>query len=356
MPQPNVFLIAGDESFIRQQHYDRLIDESGVQPGDFDFEEVIGGVSKPSDWIAAVSTVPFLADKRTLVVRHVLRVGKPDDVDAAKWLRQVPDSGRLILIADDESGDQSRTDSLTVGWTAAVKKAGGQVLLASIKRDEAKGKLQSYFESLGKKIAGQAVEELLEMVGGSYSLAIGEADKLALFAGESRDITLADVRLVVTPSREWRVFNYVDAIIQNRPAEAMSHLRSLVAKVPRSDEAGPRYVLPMIHRQVRLLWQARSLLDAGIALTSAAESAPESLLPGKVNLAAAGDFVKNKTMQQARTVSQDQILAAMQELSDLDARLKGMLPAIDHFDSIEVSTLRLIAIFRHAKPLVAAGT
>ncbi|MBV6459831.1 MAG: putative protein YqeN [Fimbriimonadaceae bacterium] len=353
MADARLVLIAGDESFLRQQFLDDLLREAGVATGDFDFEETLAGSSRPSDWIAAVSTVPFMADKRTLVVRHLLRAGRPDDLGAVKWIQQVPESGRLILVADDEVGEQSRFDSIATAWSNAVKKAKGQVLLANLKKDEAKVKIQKHLDSLGKSIPAPAVEALMEMVGGSYSLAVGEAEKLALFVGESKDISLADVRQVVTPSREWRVFAYVDALIFNRPGEAMSHLRSLVAKLPRADEAGPRHILPMIHRQVRLLWQARSLLDAGVQLSAAAESAPESLLPGNVNLASSADFVKNKTLQQAKKISQDQILAAMQELSDLDARLKGMLPAMDPFDSIEVSTLKLVDIFRGGIPVAS---
>jgi DNA polymerase-3 subunit delta len=345
-------LIHGDEAFLRQRLLREILETAGASEGDLDYEEIIAGTSKLIDWVSAASTVPFMADRRTVVVRQLLRAEVPEGEKAVELLRQIPTTGCLVLVVDDEVGESTRQESLIKAWSAAVKKAEGAIHLAAIKKGELGPELQRFFHAHQKQIAPNALAELMDMTGGNLSAAMSEAEKLILYVGDSKSISAADVRLVTTPSREWRAFAYTDAIVHGRAAEALNHLRTLAGKVQRADEAGPRFVVPMIHRQIRLLWQARALLDTGATPDNAQTQAPESLV-AQHNLATAHDFVKTKTMQQARKVTMSQVCHAMDELCDLDARLKGILPVWDQMEALERSTLRLVQVFSSARESVA---
>src|SRR5258708_539198 len=98
-------LISGDESALRRLALERILAAVGIQADDFDLQ-TFEGDSDPIDWTAAAGTSPFLADRRVVIVRHLLRC----DPDRAKGgvLKGLPKSALLILLADDENGDEDR--------------------------------------------------------------------------------------------------------------------------------------------------------------------------------------------------------------------------------------------------------
>ncbi|ARU40687.1 hypothetical protein CCB80_05855 [Armatimonadetes bacterium Uphvl-Ar1] len=66
--------------------------------------------------------------------------------------------------------------------------------------------VQSVAQAAGKKIGNQALNALVEMVGFRADRAEEELEKLVLYVGEAREITLQDVKNCVTPSRNTTSF------------------------------------------------------------------------------------------------------------------------------------------------------
>src|SRR5262249_2384341 len=153
--------------------------------------------STPLDWLSSVGTVPFLSDRRIAVIRHLLR-RDPDNIK----LTDLPETALLILVADDESGDDSkqmRYKTLRTNWEKAVNKAGGYMEdFEGESRDVPKAG-RAGAEVLGKKLSDPAIDALVEMTGFSISRAIEELEKLAIFVGDTAEIRESDVRTVVVP-------------------------------------------------------------------------------------------------------------------------------------------------------------
>ena len=95
-------MITGDESALRRLALDHILESIGIQSDDFDLQSYEGD-SDPVDWVASAGTSPFLADRRVVVVRHLLRCD-PDRGKSVSF-KGLPSTALLILIADDENGD-----------------------------------------------------------------------------------------------------------------------------------------------------------------------------------------------------------------------------------------------------------
>lgn len=338
-----VVLLSGEEDALRARALTDLVEAATAQD-DFDLEMFDGGDSGPSQWSASAGTAPFLSARRTVVVRHLLRC---DDVATAGWA-QLPETALMILVADDEGGDenkQRRLATLRGNWEKAVKACGGYIeefktnpkdLVESIRREAT---------LLGKRISPQAAETLAEMCGGSFSRALGELEKLVLFVGENEAINDHDVRTVTMPSREWNVFRMTDAAISGDAAEAVRQLRILVGSQSKAEDAAHSRILPTLSRQLRIIWQARVVLDA----KADPEHLPETvtrLFPDNPNFAKQAPFVKSKAVRSARSVTLDQLSTCMRIVSDADARLKGMLPSFSAMESLEQMLLQMVQTVR----------
>lgn len=328
-----ILLLSGDESVFRTRALKEI--QASLGEDEFDYQCLDADAGTPGEWIAAASTTPFLADRRTIIVRHLLR---RDSSECTKdVLKAVPACGRLVLVADDESGDDSkqrRYESNRTAWEKLVAAAGGVVAsfitdsksFSALTREEAKRN--------GKTLSVGAAKLLEEMTGAKLGTAVGELDKLALFVGERAEIREDDVRRVVTPSRDWNVFKMLDAIVANRVDEALRQLRILVVSPTKAEDAAFRNMFPAMLKQLRMMWQARVCLEANLD-PSRKNAIPEYWFPNKPNICTESDWQRNKAFSAARTVSLHQIQEAFEAMDRAECRLKGIIPAYTSLDTLE---------------------
>lgn len=338
-----VWLIHGPEDRIRRRALADLLAEIGVGPQDFDLETHGGDGGKVSDWVASAGTAPFLAPARVVLVRHLLRAGDPKD-HRIDELSSVPDSGRLILVADEEAtldeDRQRRFSDSAKAWARAVTSAGGTVIEASVPPAQFSSRLRSEAEALGKSLSATAADQLKELCGGSFSRALDEVEKLALYVGDRPAIAEADVHKAASASREHNVFRLVESIAGGEAGNAFAQLRVLFGNTSKPDDVANRF-LPSLSRQFRLVWQARAALDARVAPGEMGTRLPGALAD-RPRLDKEPDFVQQKALRLAKRLPLTAIAACLQEVADCDARLKGLRPATSAMDSVETMVVRCL--------------
>jgi DNA polymerase III delta subunit len=257
-------------------------------------------------------------------------------------LKTLPEYSRLILVADDEPGDDKSRKFETNGrwWAGAVQKCDGIVCDFKSFSSNALKNLKADAIERGKTLSERAAAALLEMTGGSLSRSLQELEKLLLFVGEKDTIQEADVRAVAVPSPEWSVYKLVDSALAGNPGLALRQLRILVGSVAKAEEAAFSRILPQLSRQLRLVWQARLFIESKASL----QDPPPALLarlPEKPRITGERDFVQRNAMQMARKLSFAQLAACFEIVSDTDSALKGLLPSIEPMDTLERMVLKM---------------
>jgi hypothetical protein len=99
-----VIMLSGEEEALRRRALTEIL-RLATEDGDFDLQTFEAGDAEPGEWIASAGTSPFLSARRTVVVRHLLR---RDEIDGIGGLKTLPESALLVLVADEESGDESK--------------------------------------------------------------------------------------------------------------------------------------------------------------------------------------------------------------------------------------------------------
>lgn len=347
--QHRVVLLSGKEHSLRREALTDLILAAGAGD-DFDLETFGADASTPLEWIGAASTAPFLSPKRTAIVRNILREAEPSlfadcfKVEGSKKLKELPESALIILVADDETGDdgkQQKLARLAESWEKTIKGIGGLVCKLEVPGEAIIQRIRADCTERGKAMSSSAATLLKEMCGDSYSRARDELEKLLVFVGEAPSITEQHVREAVFGSREWNVFKLTDAVIKRNQGEALRQLAILIGSNAKAEGMAFSSILPQLSRQMRLLYQARTLIENGCDVSSVPESV-KALLPSRGNLLSEKDFPKRLAMQGAKHLSSDQIVACFQILADTDARLKGNLAGYSARDTLERMVLEMI--------------
>ncbi len=336
-----VVFLHGEESTLRREALEALLAELGVAKDDFDLESFDADSTAASNWMASAGTAPFMAERRITVVRHILRC-EPDKVKAAE-LAALPESSFLVLVADDEPNAEDKAtkfNTISTGWRKHVEAAKGAVVEFKADPEQSKRVLRAMVEASGKSLSTSVLEMLLEMTGGSLSRSMDELQKVILYVGEKAQIQESDLKALVIPSRDWNIFKLVDAVTAGQIGEALRQLRILVGSSQKAEDAAFRQILPMVSRQMKLLWQARVCLDAKCQPHEAPPEILRTFLE-KPNISSEKPYRLGKLMEIARRTPLSRLTLAMQTLSDTDARLKGIESGFNSMDTLERMVLEL---------------
>lgn len=209
--------------------------------------------------LSSVRVLPFLADKRLVIVRGMLKhitrkgagkVGKADLNQLIETLPTLPKSARLVFWENKELNAKNKLVLL-----ANTEKSG------YIKSFTVTKNINSWLaqkaQEYGVDIQPAAANALSNVVGKDLRAADGEIFKLAAYVGVGEMITAQDVALLTSYVAEADIFAMVDAIGQRNGRLALHHLKQLLV------DGQPLQLFAMIVRQFRFILLAREWMDNG---------------------------------------------------------------------------------------------
>ena len=260
--------------------------------------------------IITCDTLPFLAPKRLVLVEGLLSRFEPQDKEKhalkpkdSEWqafreyISRMSESTVLVLV----DGELKRNNPMLAELAPLAKVRE----FKSLKGDRLRDWMQSRAKNLECNIAPPALKLLSELVGSNLGLLSIEIDKLCLYA-QGRRVEEHDVKSLVAYAQETNVFNMVDAILERNASKATRLLHLL-----EDEGAAPPYLLFMITRQLRMVIQARDILQQKHASADMGHS-----------LGITSEYVLQKVREQARTRSMEQLKAIYQKLLDTDISIK----------------------------------
>jgi DNA polymerase-3 subunit delta len=280
-------------------------------------------------------SVPFMATHRLVIVRGLLShliPGKRGQEkgsgakqgflkDLAAYLPLLPASTRLIFLEDQALKDSHPI--LKVAHTQGPEQA--VVELCELpKQERLAGWTGQRVRRKGGRFSRNASELLASLVGRDLRLLDQEIDKLLLYV-DGREVTVEDVRALVSLAREAEIFDLVDCVGRRETDWAMRVLHRML-----EEGAEPLYLLAMLARQVRILIQVSELAEQRLPPPEIARRIKQH------------PFVVKKGLSQAQNFRPDQLIAAHQCLVDTDWKIKtGELEPVLALDMLVVSLTRI---------------
>ena len=239
---PSVLLFDGEDDYLQKQAWKNLC--SHFLPSGMEQLNVTVLDSPETDQlISAAETLPFLADRRLILVRdHPALTGKAEcDDRLIEYLKKVPDSSLIVFIS------AVRPDGRKKLYTA-VKKLNGIVSFNPLKDQELNAFVTGEFRKLGRECDERTADFLIFTCGSDCNLLLNEIAKIASNTDASVAVHPDDISGLATPSTECTVFQMVDAVVSGQESRAFQLMRNLIRSG--SDRV---FILAMLLRQFRLL-------------------------------------------------------------------------------------------------------
>jgi DNA polymerase-3 subunit delta len=309
------YLLHGTDEYRRSLELDKMKARLG-DPSTVDLNTTtLDGRNLSLEELAfACDTVPFLSDKRLVIVNDLAarlekRTGETPsepEKDSAflerleQYLKALPDSARLVFLERRTIGKGNPIHRL-----ATQTEHGYEREFTPLPPGELSRWIAARAQEKGGKIEPGAIRILATYVGNDLRLLDSEIEKLLTYAGPERAVTERDAQLLVSYAGEADIFAMVDALGTRDTRRAMEMMEKLLA-----EGQHPLYLLRMITRQFRILLQIKELLNKGTAATD---------VRGLLHL---HPYVAKKTMAQARNFSVPQLEEIYHRLLEIDEAVK----------------------------------
>ena len=335
---PRVLLFTGPDSSKKlAEAQKRMAEAVDADFADFDAESLDGNGSTAEGILSSVATVPFGTGKKVVLVRDSQQLDLDEQKKLAAGLGQVPGSSLLLLHTGTpilEDGKTKRGSVVALELTNAVKKLGEIVDFGAVKPEDLRGLLIQHARRFGKTVASDALQTLCQLPPEDLPRAFVELEKAGLHAGDSAQISRADVEATLSRSPDDVIFKLCDAVGNRRTPEALDHVSTLFRSGARPDSVAPR-VLVMLARQIRLIAQFRFLGENRMAGRNAGPVTPEiqAILPADGAAGMAGNprqsWMADKYVAQARNFTSAELAERLEAILLADLSLKGIEPGGD---------------------------
>ena len=320
-----IYLLYGEDGLALEQALVALkADAASEELQDLNVTTLDGATVEFDEFAAACSTVPFLADKRVVIVSGLLSrfessgfggsrsrartqprnqpSNQQDESRLGSWaaikdyLPTLPDTTDLIFVDGRVSGNNP-----LVGHIRPHAKV--QTFPLPPMRD-IPGWIKGLAEKLGVSIEPKAVATLAEAIGTDTRVLDSELRKLALYrTGET--ILQEDVNDLVSYAREASIFAAVDAVLAGRAGVALRMFQQIT-----SSGRPATYVITMIARQVRLLLLAKDLK---------AQRVPPQEMGARLSLSG---YPLTKTLEQEGLFTNERLKLIHRKLLEADVAIK----------------------------------
>ncbi len=323
-----LYLIHGQDEYGRAQEVARLREQTmQAGLGELNVTRLDGRKVVMRELLNECSTLPFLTDRRLLVVEGLLkRLTRTGDelTQLLDYLPGLPPTTDLALVEEERL--PARHPLLALSKTLPAAK----IILCEpidLRSPDGRTRLQRWLaehgEALGVRLAPAAVTLLIEQVGADRRALDQELQKLAARAGYAGEVSTEMVHELTPASIEANIFALVDALGQRRPRQALDELERLLG-----DGANELYILTMIARQVRLLIGAQELSRDGLPHGAIGE-----------RLRVRHRFALDKLLAQAPRFAPDELDDIMERIAQTDEEIKTgkMDPPL----ALELLTLRI---------------
>jgi DNA polymerase-3 subunit delta len=274
------YVFVGDEAFFRKRFRDAILEHLvPTDLRDFGLFEFDLGDTDLAEILDRARTPSLMAPFQVFFVRGVKNLfGRGSNEEKLTAIEEYcknpnPDA-LLVFVADHISipADVRRMEMQDKERYQRIRESMGPycgiVELARVEEGEAVRWISEYCASRDVKIDSDGARELVDALGGDMMMISNELEKLILYVGEKKRITLGDVETMVLAAKQRSLYELTDAISAKERVRALEVLDAILTSGDGEEAAiGHIYMLAKTFRQMlvilernvrdqRMLWAA----------------------------------------------------------------------------------------------------
>ena len=302
-----IYLVYGEEAYW----HDKLIGALSTAFGDG--TEHMSGDEVTWPYLRELLVQPSFFGPRAWIVRGVkpLFAQKPES-----WVHVIAQGNCLFL------SSVTKDNPAPKAFTKSMEELGGEIIKsAQPSFRDASFWARTRLKDDGYTITGDALENLIFIVGRSIERLDMEIDKLELYTRNTKKIDSSAVLDCVSPDPEMNTFALVDAVANRNVDRTFEELGNLRAR-----GTSPVFLIAVLGSHFGLMWRAKEAVQKGIARDALGRAL------------GVHPYAARKALEQGRIWQYHQLERAIRVLCSADESLKsGLIGADSAMDFVLVS-------------------
>ena len=249
-----VYLFYGNENYLKEdiskKLRNRLIDSAYRE---LNYNVFYGEKLPINEVINDLETLPMVSKHKLLVIKEAEKINKNDETKLIDYFNRLSlknNFSTLIIIYKE-----SRPNKELI---TAIKRAGIAVNFSITDKAKLALWIKSKFRQSNKKITQEALFYLQSIVGSDLGRLFSEVEKIDIYAKDQKIIEKEDVMITIGGSEAVNIFKVLDSLGDKDIKNAIDGLVKL-----NQGNLHHLSIFAMIHRQIKLILQAKLLLTKG---------------------------------------------------------------------------------------------
>ncbi|MDR2427635.1 MAG: DNA polymerase III subunit delta, partial [Endomicrobium sp.] len=286
------YLFAGEEAYLIDLCLNKI--EKLLAVDDLNREVFYASDSTSEDILNAVFTLPFLSDKRLIIVKGVNKMRATDAEHITKYLSNTSDTSCLVLLYSDNYKKEIIAKRKELLNACTSSKNCVAVDCRKQYESEAKDFIKSVLTDKGKNASYDIISRIIEENGTDLLNISNEIEKLSLYVGkDKKEITENDLEKVGGYTKEVNIYALSSDIESKNLKRALFVLEKLL-----NEGEEPVMVLSAISSSIRKMLNAKSMLEEQNMSISEVASAL------RIHSFYAGTFFSNLKKHNAKTLKE----------------------------------------------------
>jgi DNA polymerase-3 subunit delta len=343
----SLFLVSGDDDFAVKERAKQIFQQWTSELGGTDHEQIDGGVTSATEALRvlkrvneSLQTLPFFGTAKVVWLRNCSFLGDERAASAASVTEQVTalaqslkdfrwDNVRLLISAGKV--DKRKVFYKTLDKVGTVETYSGWSLEDRDWANQAEAWARKTLATKGKRIAEDALAELVGRVGPNRRQLDNEVEKLSLYVGDRADITMEDVSTISVRNKSARAFALGDALGDRDLPRLMKRLDEELWEVRLDAQKSPIGLLYGLISKVRGMILLKEMLREGWIKPAAdyprfkaqLERVPADQMPKdkRFDPLSMSPYVLYKAQAQAANYTPAELVRAMDVLLQCNQRL-----------------------------------
>ncbi len=291
-----VYILYGEEAYLRNQYRDKL-KQALLGDGDaMNYHYFEGKDVSPGEVIDLAETMPFLAERRVIILENSGLFAKGGEA-LAGYLAEPAPTACFVFVEPTVDKRSKLYKAATARGRAIEFKAQDESVL--------KRWILGFLKKENKNITERDLNFFLEKTGTDMENIRKELEKLLCYCMDKDVITAQDIEDICTKQVSNQIFDMISAVAEKQQKKAMNlYYDLLTLKEP------PMRILFLITRQFNMLLQVKELKNKGYDANSIGE---------KVGLAG---FIARKYVAQAAKFKEADLRQAVTDCVEAEEAVK----------------------------------
>ncbi|MDE6387660.1 MAG: DNA polymerase III subunit delta [Lachnospiraceae bacterium] len=291
-----VYILYGEEAYLRNQYKDKLKNALLGDGDAMNFHYFEGKDVKSGEVIDLAQTMPFLAERRVLMLENSGLFSHGGE-ELAEYMAEISQTAYFVFV-------EPAVDKRSKLYKAATAK-GRAIEFKAQDETTLKRWILGFLKKENKNITEKDLNLFLDKTGSDMDNIRGELEKLLCYCMERDVVTAQDIEAVCTKQVSSQIFDMINAVAERRQKTAMDlYYDLLTLKEP------PMRILFLITRQFNLLLQVKELKNKGYDTNTIGE---------KVGLAG---FIARKYVAQAAKFKEADLRRALTDCVEAEEAVK----------------------------------